>query len=159
VDVITPLEETIASEPNNFEALKRLAVEYYIIEEDDLALEKVDRALALRRDPGLLTLRGFLLNFRGDRIGALAAMEEASGEGKSTLALKWAAIIADDAGEKERARTYIAEIEGIRPDDPFIREMNERASGGTAPYPTVGYWIVFQGNGARPLEAAPVSRN
>ncbi len=151
VDVIGPLEDRLAVDPDNFEVLKRLAVEYFLMEEDERALDKIDRALALKSDPGLLTLRGILLNFRGDRAGALSAMEEASREGKSTLALKWAAIMADGVGDKERARTYIAEIATIRPDDPFIREMKERSSGGTVSYPFVGYSVVFQHMGAVPI--------
>jgi Zn-dependent protease with chaperone function len=160
VDVITPLEETVAVEPDNFEALKRLAVEYYLIEEDDLALEKTDRALALKKDPGLLVMRGLLLEFRGDRNGSLEAMEDASREGGSTLPLKWGAILAAEAGDAKKARRFMADIVKISPNDPFVREMEKRLAGGTAPLPFVGYGFAFQRGGtAQPPDAAPISPN
>lgn len=160
VDVITALEETVAVEPDNFEALKRLAVEYYLIGEDDLALEKTDRALALKKDPGLLVMRGLLLEFRGDRNGSLEAMEDASREGGSTLPLKWGAILAAEAGDAKKARRFMADIVKISPDDPFTGEMEKRLAGGTAPIPFVGYGFAFQRGGTTlTFDAAPISPN
>ncbi len=161
VDVTTPLEERVAGEPDNFEALKRLAVEYFLMEEDDLALEKTDRALALKKDPGLLVIRGLLLEFAGDRTGALASMEEAGREGRgSTLSLKWAAVLAAENADEKKARGFIAEIVKVRPDDPFVREMEARlAADGSASLPFAGYCVVFQHGRDALTEAVPPFRN
>ncbi len=64
---VASLEERLAEDPNDFEALKRLAIEYYSIEEDKRALETIDRALAVKRDPGLLTAQGIHPGMGGRR--------------------------------------------------------------------------------------------
>jgi heat shock protein HtpX len=145
VNVAAALEERLALNPDDFEAAKMLAVEYWLMEEDDAAAAAVERALSLRRDPGLLMVEGFIRDFSGDRAGALAAMEEAWKAGGATSAAKWSAILAADLGDRAAADRYVEYIARDVPDDPFIHEMETYNGGSSRDLTFSWYTIVFQG--------------
>ena len=105
---------------DDFEALKRLAVEYYFLEEDGLALKTIDRALAVKSDPGLLMLKGVILEWMGDLGGALAAVEEARwGPGpvlrRSAGRRSWPSNL----GDMKKAHDYLSAAPGGRSGRPL----------------------------------------
>ncbi len=146
-DVIGSLEERLAEDPDDFEALKRLANEYYFLEEDGLALKTIDRALAVKRDPGLLLLKGVILEWMGDLGGALAAVEDALGAGAGPQAFRWAAAVAVELGDMKKAHDYLSALRAIYPEDPYGEKMERYLSGDGGEYPFPDYTIVFQGTG------------
>jgi Zn-dependent protease with chaperone function len=145
VNVAAALEERLALDPDDFEAAKRLAIAYWLTEEDDAAAAAVERALSLRQDPGLLMVRGFIRDFYGDRAGALAAMEEAWKAGGATSAAKWAAVLAASLGDPATAGRYTGYVARDVPHDPFIHQMEAYYAGLSKDLTFSLYAIAFQG--------------
>jgi len=145
--VILSLEERLAGNPDDFDALKRLAIEYFFVEEDERALEMIDRALGVREDPGLLVLKGFILDWRGEPGEALAVMEEAVREGGGPQSLRWAIVLAVGIGDIGKAQDYLTRLKAIAPADPYAGAMESYLSGDGEYSPFPDYVIVFQGTG------------
>lgn len=148
VELIRTYEMRLERDPSDFDALKGLAVQYYLYGYFEDALLILNRCDDIGEDHKLLTLKGILLYFeRDDLDGAIKAMEGAYEIGGTIPSARWAAYLNAINGDKDRAKRYIREVLSQVPDDAFSIELSLSLDEKTDEMVFPGFWVITEGKG------------
>jgi len=121
---IAELQEVLEKDPNNFDALVRLGNLYMDAVKWDRAAEFYARAVAVRKDPDVVTDLGICYRQSGRPQQALELFDEVQRENPSHWQSAFnKAIALADLKRFEEARAIVAKLKKERPTDPQIDQL------------------------------------
>lgn len=123
---IASLNEAIARDPRNFDALAQLGTMYMDAAKFPQAIGYLERALAVREDPNLRTDLGICYKQNGQLENALAAFRKASAEAPE----QWQpiyneAIILGEMRRFDEARSLLPALRKLRPGDAGVQRLEQ----------------------------------
>lgn len=122
---IAALQEVLESDPNNFDALVRLGNLYMDAVKWDRAAEFYSRAVAVRKDPDVITDLGICYRQSGRPEQALELFDDVQRENPSHWQSAFnKAIALADLKRFDEARTIVAKLKKERPTDPQIDQLS-----------------------------------
>ncbi len=123
---LASLNETIARDPSNVEALVQLGNMYMDAAKFPQAIGYFERALALREDPNVRTDLGICYKQSGQLENARAAFHQASAEAPD----QWQpmfneAVILGELRRFDEARALLAKLQKLRPGDADVQRLQQ----------------------------------